>query len=91
QELRAFLEINGFKSIIAQLGAAVGEDAQDDPAAPAEARYELLPGFEFDIPEEIAETPDPSDADLSQIRGDIAAAIAGPYPKFAAQVFGAAA
>ncbi|MEM7170503.1 MAG: DNA polymerase I [Pseudomonadota bacterium] len=42
QELRAFLEINGFKSIIAQLGAAVGEDAQDDPAAPAEARYELL-------------------------------------------------
>ncbi len=40
--LRAFLEINGFKSIIAQLGAALGEDpAEDDPAI-AEAAYELV-------------------------------------------------
>ena len=48
-------------------------------------------GFTFDIPENVPQTPEPTDDELSLIRGDIAQAIAGPYPKFARQVFGIAA
>lgn len=45
-------------------------------------------GFDFDIGETTPETPVPSAADLALIRGEIAASIADPYPKFARSVFG---
>ncbi|MDG1970661.1 MAG: hypothetical protein P8I56_06755 [Paracoccaceae bacterium] len=48
-------------------------------------------GFAFDMPEHVPQTPEPTDADLTLIQSDIADAIAGPYPKFARQVFGKAA
>ncbi|MEM7544322.1 MAG: CoA-transferase [Pseudomonadota bacterium] len=45
-------------------------------------------GFAFDIPDHVPETPTPPPDDLALIRGDIAAKIADPYPKFARAVFG---
>lgn len=48
-------------------------------------------GFDFDVPEastSIPETPVPDEARLALIRGEIAAAIADPYPKFAAEMLG---
>ena len=48
-------------------------------------------GFAFDAPDAPPTTPDPPADDLTRIRTEIAAAIAGPYPKFAAEVFGVAA
>lgn len=48
-------------------------------------------GFAFEMPDHVPQTPEPTDADLALIRSDIADAIAGPYPKFARQVFGKAA
>lgn len=45
-------------------------------------------GFAFDVPDHVPTTPSPSDSDLALIRGDIAAKIADPYPKFAGTVFG---
>lgn len=47
-----------------------------------------LTGFDFDEGETTPETATPSADDLKLIRGEIAAAIANPYPKFAAEVFG---
>lgn len=48
-------------------------------------------GFAFDIPDHVPQTPDPTADELALIRGDIARTIAGPYPKFARQIFGVAA
>lgn len=48
-------------------------------------------GFAFDIPDAVPETVAPSPADLALIRGEIAAKLANPYPKFARDVFGVAA
>ena len=45
-------------------------------------------GFEFDLPESVPETPLPDAATLALIRGDVAAAIANPYPAFAQKIFG---
>ena len=48
-------------------------------------------GFDFDVPEastSIPETPVPDESRLALIRGEIAAAIADPYPKFAAEMLG---
>jgi glutaconate CoA-transferase subunit B len=41
-------------------------------------------GFDFDRPDQVKETPPPSDATLDLIRGPIGQAIALTYPKFAA-------
>ncbi len=45
-------------------------------------------GFEFDIPEGVAQTPEPPANVLDLIRGPVATLIADPYPEFAEQVFG---
>jgi glutaconate CoA-transferase, subunit B len=45
-------------------------------------------GFEFDIPERVAETPAPNARALKLIRGEVAAAIADAYPLFAKRVWG---
>lgn len=45
-------------------------------------------GFDFDVKAETPETETPSDEDLALIRGEIAAKIANPYPKFARALFG---
>lgn len=45
-------------------------------------------GFDFDADETTPETETPSAEDLALIRGEIAAQIANPYPKFARAVFG---
>ncbi|MEX2519980.1 MAG: CoA-transferase [Paracoccaceae bacterium] len=45
-------------------------------------------GFDFDIGAATPETETPGSADLALIRGEIAQAIANPYPKFAEAVFG---
>lgn len=45
-------------------------------------------GFDFDCPADTPQTPEPGPDDLALIRGEIAEAIADPYPKFARQVFG---
>ncbi len=48
-------------------------------------------GFEFDLPQgtqTLATTPGPDADRLALIRGEIAAAIADPYPRFAADVLG---
>ena len=45
-------------------------------------------GFDFDIPETILETPEPSTEILQTIRGPVAAKITDPYPVFAKAVFG---
>ena len=46
-------------------------------------------GFEFDIPEGVAQTLEPPAHVLDLIRGPVATFIADPYPEFAEQVFGA--
>jgi glutaconate CoA-transferase, subunit B len=43
-------------------------------------------GFDFDLPDAVTETPTPSAQTLALIRGPIGAAIAGTYPRFAAEV-----
>jgi glutaconate CoA-transferase subunit B len=43
-------------------------------------------GFDFDLPEEVPETPAPSAPTLTLIRGPVGAAIAETYPRFAAEV-----
>jgi glutaconate CoA-transferase, subunit B len=43
-------------------------------------------GFDFDLPDAVTETPAPSAQTLALIRGPIGAAIAGTYPRFAAEV-----
>lgn len=45
-------------------------------------------GFDFDIPATVPNTAVPDAEMLTLIRGPVATAIANPYPKFAAQVFG---
>ncbi|MEO0360306.1 MAG: CoA-transferase [Pseudomonadota bacterium] len=47
-------------------------------------------GFDFDMPDRVPTTEEPSAEDLALIRGEIAAKIADPYPKFARAVFAAA-
>jgi glutaconate CoA-transferase, subunit B len=42
-------------------------------------------GFEFDLPDEVPETPAPSSETLALIRGPVGAAIAETYPRFAAE------
>ncbi len=48
-------------------------------------------GFDFDLPDEVPETPAPDAAALGLIRGPVAARMAPIYPLFAQEVFGAAA
>jgi glutaconate CoA-transferase subunit B len=48
-------------------------------------------GFEFDLPDDTAETPAPASATLGLIRGPVGAAIAETYPRFAERVLGVAA
>ncbi|MGR8922097.1 MAG: CoA-transferase [Gammaproteobacteria bacterium] len=48
-------------------------------------------GFDFDRPATVAVTAAPDAATLAAIRGDVAPAIAKPYPAFAARVWGNAA
>ncbi|MGB0505306.1 MAG: CoA-transferase [Pikeienuella sp.] len=45
-------------------------------------------GFDFIIPDHVPETELPNAAALKLIRGPVATAIADPYPKFAAELFG---
>lgn len=45
-------------------------------------------GFDFQVPETPADTPEPSDEDLSLIRGAVGAEIGETYPAFARQVLG---
>ncbi len=48
-------------------------------------------GFDFDAPDSpaaVPETPAPGESRLALIRGEIAAAISDPYPKFAAEALG---
>jgi glutaconate CoA-transferase subunit B len=45
-------------------------------------------GFEYDVPDEVPETPSPSAETLALIRGRIGAEIAETYPAFAARVLG---
>ena len=45
-------------------------------------------GFDFDCPDEVPETSEPSAETLGLIRGPIAEKIANPYPRFAAEVLG---
>ena len=47
-------------------------------------------GFDFDAPAQVPPTPTPDAARLALLRGPVAAQIAGVYPAFAQQVFGAA-
>jgi glutaconate CoA-transferase subunit B len=44
-------------------------------------------GFAFDVPEQVAETPLPDPATLSELRGPVAQKLAVIYPKFAEDVF----
>ena len=44
-------------------------------------------GFDFDCPEQVSETPTPDAETLALIRGEIAQAIADPYPAFARKVW----
>lgn len=43
-------------------------------------------GFDFDVPDDVPITPPPQAATLDLIRGDVAAKISNPYPRFAANV-----
>ena len=43
-------------------------------------------GFEFDLPEAVADTLAPSPETLARIRGPVGAAVAETYPRFAAEV-----
>jgi glutaconate CoA-transferase, subunit B len=45
-------------------------------------------GFDYDLSGEVKETPAPSDADLSALRGEVAKKIAADYPDFARRVWG---
>ncbi|MBZ0216433.1 MAG: hypothetical protein K8F25_07770, partial [Fimbriimonadaceae bacterium] len=45
-------------------------------------------GFEFDIPRDVPTTPAPQASTLDLIRGDVAAKISDPYPRFAVDVLG---
>ncbi|MBL4758741.1 MAG: CoA synthetase [Rhizobiales bacterium] len=45
-------------------------------------------GFDFDCPNDVPDTATPDKDTLSLIRGDVARAIANPYPAFAAKMFG---
>ena len=45
-------------------------------------------GFDFDVPEAVAETPPPTAADLALIRGSLGDDIAETYPAFAGRVLG---
>lgn len=47
-----------------------------------------LTGFDFDLPETVAQTPVPDADVLALIRGDIAAKIANPYPQIAHELWG---
>ncbi|MCZ6895097.1 MAG: CoA synthetase [Gammaproteobacteria bacterium] len=44
-------------------------------------------GFDFDCPTDVPETPAPDAATLGLIRGDVARAIADPYPAFARRMW----
>ncbi len=44
-------------------------------------------GFDFDCPPDVPETPAPDAATLGLIRGDVARAIADPYPAFARRMW----
>ena len=45
-------------------------------------------GFDFDMAEKVIETPAPNVEQLSILRGELAATIADPYPRFAQAVWG---
>lgn len=45
-------------------------------------------GFDFDVPDAVAQTPVPDDRTLAMIRGPVAGTVAQIYPVFARQVFG---
>ena len=45
-------------------------------------------GFDFDQPQQVPETPIPSDKALIVLRRDVARDLAGTYPTFAERVFG---
>ena len=46
-------------------------------------------GFDFDVPDDVPETPEPETERLGLLRGSIGAEIAKTYPDFAGRVFGA--
>jgi len=45
-------------------------------------------GFNFDMPDDVPETPAPDASTLALLRGDVAEAVTERYPAFAAKVFG---
>jgi len=45
-------------------------------------------GFEFDVPDQIPQSPEPTEHDLDLLRASIGAEIAKTYPAFGARVFG---
>jgi len=45
-------------------------------------------GFNFDMPDDVLETPAPDASTLALLRGDVAEAVTERYPAFAAKVFG---
>lgn len=56
---------------------------------PADVR--AATGFDYDVPDEVAQTPLPDAATLALLRGEIARAIADVYPAFVARTWGEAA
>ena len=47
-----------------------------------------MTGFDFDVPDEVGETPAPSEAELSLLRGAVCDEMRETYPEFCARVFG---
>jgi glutaconate CoA-transferase subunit B len=45
-------------------------------------------GFDFDVPDDVPATPDPSDAELALLRGPVCDEMLETYPEFCARVFG---
>jgi len=60
------------------------------PGCSAEA-VRAATGFDYDAPETVNSTPTPTEEDLAQLRGPVAAEIAANYPQFARKVWGLAA
>jgi glutaconate CoA-transferase subunit B len=45
-------------------------------------------GFDFDVPDEVPLTPDPTPAELALLRGPVCDEMLETYPEFCARVFG---
>jgi glutaconate CoA-transferase subunit B len=45
-------------------------------------------GFDFDVPEHVPKTPEPTTEELNLLRSDIGSQIAKTYPAFGAKIFG---